>query len=152
MKKPDFVYVIYIEASPEKIFHALTDAETSARYWFHANDSDWKPGSPWAHRRLDAGREADIVGEVIESDPPRRLVVSWARPADVDDKTRHSRVTYEIEPIGGSTRLTVIHDELDEQMKAGVTRGWPAVLCSLKTYLETGEPLEALRNWKECAA
>jgi uncharacterized protein YndB with AHSA1/START domain len=84
-----------------------------------------------------------LVGKVIEIDPPRRLVLTWADPADTGTEARHSRVTFDIEPLSGTVRLTVTHDRLEpgSEMERDITRGWPAVLSSLKTMLETGEPL-----------
>jgi uncharacterized protein YndB with AHSA1/START domain len=78
MPKPRFLYVTYISASPEKVWTALTDPETTAKYWQHVNLSDWKPGSKWEHRENDRTGQVYLVGEVIKSLPPRRLVVSWA--------------------------------------------------------------------------
>src|SRR5258705_4688805 len=108
MPKQRFVYAIYIKASPEKIFHALTDGPTSGEYWFHENISDWKVGSKWVHRRLD-GSADDVVVKVVESDPPRRLVTTWAPPSAPDDPNQTSRVTFEIETVAGVSRLVVTH-------------------------------------------
>ena len=149
--KPDFVYVTYIAATPDKVWQAFVDTEVMSRYWIgpssecaRFNVSDWKPGSRWAHQRADGTRTVDIVGKVVESDPPRRLVYTWARPADASDEAKHSRVAIDIEPLsGGLVRLTVAHEDLakDPQMLAGVSGGWPAVLSNLKTLLETGRAL-----------
>lgn len=142
-RAPDFVYVVYIAASAEKVWNGLLDHELTRKYWGHDNVSDWKPGSRWEHVRSDESREVDIVGEVIESDPPRRLVITWAAPAEADDKSKHSRVTFELEALGPDCRLTMTHSELEagSAMHSGVTQGWPAVLCNLKTLLETGKTL-----------
>lgn len=151
MAKPDFVYVTYIATTAEKVWQAFVDTEVMAQYWFgptsdcsRVSVSDWKPGSPWEHQRLDAARTVDLVGKVIESNPPRRLVFTWARPADADDESKHSRVAIDIEPQGDKlVRLTVSHEglERDPQMLAGISGGWPAVLSNLKTLLETGRAL-----------
>jgi uncharacterized protein YndB with AHSA1/START domain len=87
-----------------------------------------------------------MVGRVVESDPPRRLVMTWALPEDKDKKEAHSRVTIEIEPVDEMVRLTVTHDELEagSKMLKGISNGWPRVLSSLKSLLETGKPL---RTW-----
>jgi uncharacterized protein YndB with AHSA1/START domain len=146
MTKPTFVYVTYISTTPEKVWNALTDGEMTKQYWVrHRNASDWKVGSTWQHQDYDDPAIVDIVGTVVESTPPRRLVITWAFPADAADKTKHSRVTFEIEPSMDAVRLTVTHDELDEDspMLNGVSRGWPLVLSSLKTLLETGHALPA---------
>jgi uncharacterized protein YndB with AHSA1/START domain len=87
MKKPYFVYVTYIATTPEKLFQALVDASVTRQYWLgtkadspaHENVSDWKPGSRWEHRRVDSATTLDIAGKVVENDPPRRLVLTWAR-------------------------------------------------------------------------
>lgn len=147
MNKEKFVYVTYIATTPEKAWQALVDGEMTRQYWDHDNVSDWKSGSAWEHRRIDAAGGADIVGEVIESDPPRRLVMSWAAPADAADKSRHSRVAIDIEAIGDAIRLSVTHDELEagSEMLKSISGGWPRVLSSMKSFLETGRPLV---TWK----
>jgi uncharacterized protein YndB with AHSA1/START domain len=151
MKKPDFVYVTYIATTPEKVWQALVDTDVTRKYWadpnagcVRVNVSDWQPGSRWEHQRLDDAHTVDIVGKVVESSPPRRLVYTWARPADAEDESKHSRVSFDIEPYGdGIIRLTVTHDDLerDPDMLAGVSGGWPKVLSNLKTLLETGRAL-----------
>jgi uncharacterized protein YndB with AHSA1/START domain len=143
MDKPQFVYVTYISTTPEKLWNALIDPELTRRYWDRENISDWKPGSTWEHRRSDASRTVDLVGKVIESAPPRRLVLTWASPPDAGNSAKHSRVTFDIEPIDEMVRLTVTHDELEagSEMLRGITQGWPRVLSSLKSLLETGRPL-----------
>ena len=143
-EKTSFVYVTYIRSTPEKVFEAITRPEIARRYWAHENVSDWKPGSPWKHVRADGAEVGDIVGKVIESTPPRRLVFSWARPADADDAAKHSRVSFDIEPYGEKlVRLTVTHDELEQDpgMLTSISGGWPKVLSNLKTFLETGSAL-----------
>src|SRR4051794_26382795 len=77
--RPEYVYVTYIQSTPEQVWHAITDPETSGRYWGHRNVSDWQPGSAWEHQRLD-GSGADAVGTVLEAEPPRRLVMTFAPP------------------------------------------------------------------------
>jgi uncharacterized protein YndB with AHSA1/START domain len=152
MTKPGFVYVTYIATSPEQVWRALVNTDVTREFWVdptsdrpaHENVSDWKPGSRWEHRRVDAAGTVDMVGKVVESSPPRRLVVTWARPKDAEDEAKHSRVTFDIEPQGaGLVRLTVTHEDLegDAQMLAGISDGWPKVLSNLKTLLETGRAL-----------
>jgi uncharacterized protein YndB with AHSA1/START domain/DNA-binding transcriptional ArsR family regulator len=137
--KPTFVYVTYIESTPERVWEALTDAEITASYWGHANVSDWRPGSRWEHRRIDGSDVADVVGEVVESDPPRRLVTTWSAP---DGQGEPSRVTFDIEGSGEIVRLTVTHEDLaDEADRENAAGGWAAVLSNLKSLLETGHPL-----------
>ncbi|HEY4306329.1 MAG TPA: SRPBCC family protein [Gemmatimonadaceae bacterium] len=148
MTKPEFVYVTYIATTPEKVFHAIVDTDIAQKYWMgapgslaRANYSDWKPGSRWEHRRVDESQSVDVVGKVVESEPPRRLVMTWARPAEADDDTKHSRVTFDIEQQEpGTVRLTVTHEnfEHDPKMLASISGGWPRVLSNLKTMLEAG--------------
>jgi uncharacterized protein YndB with AHSA1/START domain len=151
MTKPSFVYVTYIATTPEKVWQAFVDTDVMRQYWIgpnaqcaRVNVSDWRPGSAWEHRRVDAAGTVDIVGKVVESTPPRRLVFTWARPKDAEDDSKHSRVSFDIEPHGdGLIRLTVTHEDLerDPQMLAGISGGWPQVLSNLKTLLETGRAL-----------
>lgn len=137
--KPSFVYVTYIETTPENVWHALTDADLTASYWGHANVSDWQPGSEWKHLRTDGSGIADVVGIVTEAEPPHRLVTTWSEPQSPDNT---SKVTFLIEPLGPIVRLTVTHDDLaTEEDRAAVTHGWSAVLSNLKSLLETGHPL-----------
>lgn len=141
MDKPKFVYVSYIASTPDKVFNALIDPEVTRKYWGkHHNASDWKVGSRWEHRDFDDPKLVDIVGTVVESDPPRKLVVTWVRPKEEGDETRTSRVTYDVEPFMDVVRLTVTHDEFgeDTEMFESVSFGWPAVVSGLKTLLETG--------------
>lgn len=150
MDKPRCVYVTYISTTPEKLWSALTDGEITEKYWWrHRNVSDWKPGSPWRHEDCDNPGTVDIAGKVVECAPPKRLVITWAFPADLGNAAKTSRVTFEIEPMFEAVRLTVTHDELepDSEMLRGISQGWPKVLSSLKTFLETGKtmPMTALR-------
>jgi uncharacterized protein YndB with AHSA1/START domain len=149
MSKPEFVYVIYIQSTAEKIWQALTDPEMTKEFWGrHQNRSDWKPGSEWRHVNYDDATDIAVAGTVVESDPPRRLVLTWARPNETDV----SRVTFAIDDFMGSARLTVTHDELSEEMLSKIRAGWPAVLSSLKSLLETGASLPMTRqNWKKAS-
>lgn len=107
MSKPQFVYVTYISTTAEKLWNALQDGEMTKRYWGHRrNASDWQPGSSWQHRDYDDASLVDIVGKVVESKPPQRLVLTWALPADAANEARHSRVTFEIKPLADAVRLT----------------------------------------------
>ena len=147
MNKAKFVYVTYIAAKQEQVWKALLEGEFTRKYWEHDNVSDWKPGSKWEHRRSDATQKVDILGEVVESDPPNRLVLTWARPAD----TSWSRVTLDLETIDTMVRLTVTHEELEagSDMLRGISEGWPRVCSSLKSLLETGR---ALPTWAKATA
>ncbi|MDB5988907.1 MAG: polyketide cyclase [Herbaspirillum sp.] len=155
--KPDFVYVTYIATTPEKVWQALVEPEVTRQYWHglnadcsaHVNVSDWRPGSRWEHQNQDDARTVHIVGKVVESTPPRRLVFTWARPAEAEDASKHSRVAFDIEPHGnGLVRLTVTHEDLerDPQMLTSISGGWPQVLSNLKTFLETGRALHGSRS------
>ena len=140
MHKPDFVYKTYIRSTPEKTWDAITKPEFTRQYWGEmANLSDWKQGSEWKHVNKD--NETWIVGQVTESIPPKRLVVTWADPDDLKDV---SRVTYEIEPLEEMVCLTVTHDNFipGSEMAGKVSKGWPHVLSSLKSFLETGKGLK----------
>lgn len=139
--KPTFVYVTYIESAPEKVWQALTDADLTSEYWGHSNVSDWQVGSSWEHQRTDGTRTADVVGTVVESTPPRRLVCTWAAPGE-EGADGPTRVTFDIEPYGGIVRLTVTHENLaDEAERDAAAAGWAAVLSNLKSFIETGHVL-----------
>jgi uncharacterized protein YndB with AHSA1/START domain len=146
MDKPRFVYVTYIATTPEKLWDALIDSKMTAQYWQNDNVSDWKPGSRWEHRSSDKKGTVRLVGKVVESVRPRRLVLTWAFPADEAREDKHTRVTFDIETFRGVVRLTVTHDHLEpgSEMLEGITAGWPKVLSSLKSLLESGRALPQL--------
>lgn len=142
--KPKHVYHVFIRATPQAIWKAITDGESTQRY-FHANavDSEWRTGSPYVYRDSD-GRVA-IAGDVVEIDPPRRLVQTF-RFMDRDDPP--SRLVWEIEPLGETCRLTLVHEfdaptgtfeSVDDPM------GWQFILSGLKSLLETDRPLVVSR-------
>ncbi|WJR77476.1 SRPBCC family protein [Bradyrhizobium sp. NP1] len=142
MSKPEFVYVTYIETTPEKLWDALTNSDFTERYWFgYRATSDWKAGSPY-HIAKDGQRS--VEGMVLVSDRPNKLVYAWD-VVKYADRERTSRVTFDIEPRGTVVQLTVTHDELDERGRTlrDISGGWPMVLASLKSFLETGKPLPA---------
>jgi uncharacterized protein YndB with AHSA1/START domain len=142
MSKQSFVYVTYIRTDPERLWQALSKPEFTRQYWFGAHqESDWKPGASWTLVFAD-GRVAD-AGEVLEIDPPRRLVLKWRNEFRPEVKAEgYTRCTFEIERDGEMTRLTVTH-EADKPHKLidAVSQGWPKVLSSLKSLLETGSAL-----------
>ena len=148
MAKSRFVYVTYIRTTPEKLWQALTDPEFTRKYWVQSwQECEWKPGASWKLRVPD-GRVAD--GEVLEIEPPRRLVLSW-RASELFSEAHvegYSRFTYELEKQKESVKLTVIHeiDKPDSKLIGTVSSGWPMILASLKSLLETGEPLEETRH------
>jgi uncharacterized protein YndB with AHSA1/START domain len=144
MNKSRFVYVTYIAAGPEKVWNALLDGEMTRQYWGHLNVSDWKVGSGWQHQRADGSNKVDLVGKVLESSAPRRLVISWATPGEADKPEKVSRVTFDIESYKREhARLTVTHDELEpgSGMERDISGGWPLVLSNLKSFLETGKAM-----------
>jgi uncharacterized protein YndB with AHSA1/START domain len=146
----NFVYVTYIRSRPDKVFEAITKPDVARRYWGHENLSDWKPGSKWEHVRANDERTVELVGKVIEVSPPTRLVISWANASQASDLEKHSRVTFDVEEFEDMVRLTVTHDELeaDSGMEKGIKRGWPIVLSSLKSFLETGQGMDVFAKPK----
>ena len=145
-----FVYVTYIHSTPEKVFEAITKPDIARRYWGHENVSDWKPGSKWEHVRANDKRTVELVGKVVEVSPPTRLVITWANASLASDPSAHSRVTFEIAEYDDMVRLTVTHDELEagSGMAKGIKQGWPVVLSSLKSMLETGHGLDVFAKPK----
>lgn len=138
MNKLDQHYTMFINATPQKVWDAITNPEFSRQYWGgHANISDWKAGARWQHEDTNNGNAVRIAGKVLESIPQKRLVISWFSP---DNEADISEVVFTIEPIQNLVRLDVVHHKFnaDSVMAGHVANGWPAVLCSLKTYLETG--------------
>ena len=151
-----FRYVTYIATTPDQLWTALTDPSFTKRYWGAELISDWQPGShiTWTY----GGAMMDGEGQVVlEAQPPQRLSYTWHQitpefiavtGADAEwvaaaSAERLSRVTFEIEPAGTLVKLTVVHDDFDADsvILPGITEGWPAIFASLKTLLETGEPL-----------
>lgn len=139
MDSERFVYVIYIASTPERVWEALLRDELTRQYWGHENVSDWKPGLRWEHVTADGERRVRIVGQVLECVPPERLVLTWADPAT---PAAASRVSLTVEQVGKKVRLTVVHDQLPLEMARKIAEGWPRVLSSLKSLLETGRPLD----------
>ena len=141
--KPKFVYVMYIAATPDKVWRALTDPDQTEKYWFGFRvNANGKTGARFIAR--SPGGEDFDKGVILESDPPRRLSCTWRPQHDNDRHERPSRVTFDLTPVKNQVRLTVVHDDFDEGSKAfeSISTGWPAVLSSLKSFLETGRALE----------
>jgi uncharacterized protein YndB with AHSA1/START domain len=148
MSKPQFVYVTYIRTTPEKLWAALTDPATVRQFWFGMTVvSDFKPGSPW-RLVFEDGRVAD-TGEILEADPPKRLVIRWRNEFKPELKDAgFSRCTMEIElaeyypGMGGkAVKLAIAHEaesETGAPFIAAVSGGWPKVVANLKSLLETG--------------
>ena len=140
MSKPEFVYTTYIETSVEKLWRALTDGDFTERYWFgHRVTSDWQVGSAYKFATPDHS----VEGKVLISDPPKQLAYTWDTCSPDTDHERPSRVTFDLEPRGKVVKLTVTHDNLDEDGKTfrNISGGWPIVIASLKSLLETGREL-----------
>ena len=138
--RPTFVYVTYIAATPERVWEALTDADLTASYWGHRNESDWQPGSPWEHVRTDGSGVSDVSGTVVEAVLPERLVLTF--PGSEEQRENPSVVTFTIEPHEEIVRLSVRHEGLPtEEDYQAISGGWPAVMANLKSLLETGAVL-----------
>jgi uncharacterized protein YndB with AHSA1/START domain len=135
-----FVYVTYIHTTPEKLWSALTDAEYMKQYWFGTHcESQWTAGSSWKMVSRD-GQISDS-GEIIESDPPRRLMIRWQHQAKPELKAEGmSQCTMELEPSGTTVKLSITHTiERDpSKLIAAVSGGWPKIISNLKSLLETG--------------
>lgn len=149
MAESRFVYVTYIRTTPEKLWQALLDPEFTRRYWFETwLESGWTPGSSW-QLMIPDGRVGHS-GEVIEIEPQRRLVLSWRAEFKPELRAEgYSRVIFELEPQGESVRLTLIHeiDKPGSKLVGALSVGWPQLLASLKSLLETGESLAETRHW-----
>ena len=145
-KKPKLVYTILIRSTPKHTWDAITKPEVTRQYWAEiANVSDWKKSSKWEHVTKD--NEVWVTGEVVECAPPKRLVLTWADPDDLKDK---SRVTFELEKVEDLVCLTVTHDQFQagSKMVDKVSWGWPRVLSSMKSFLETGKGLNIFAGVK----
>lgn len=140
MSKPQFVYVIFIKTPAEKLWDALTDPEMNKKYWFGAHqESQWTAGSSWKIVFADGG-VAD-TGEIIEADPPKRLVIQWRNEFKPELKAEGtSRCTMQIEAVNGAVKLTITHtlDGDGTKFIEAVSGGWPLILSNLKSLLETG--------------
>ena len=151
MASSKFVYVTYIRTTPEKLWRALIEPEFTRQFWAGTHQvSDWKVGSDWKIMIPD-GRLGDS-GKVIEFEPPTRLVLSWRNEFKSELKTEgHSKATYELEPAGSAVKLTLTHEigVPNSKLIKGVSQGWPHILASLKSLLETGESLVESREWPE---
>ena len=153
MSKPKFVYVTYIRTTPEKLWAALTEPQTIKKFWFGITaDSDFKPGSSWA-LKFEDGRLADS-GEILEAVPPKRLVIKWRNEFRSHLREEGwSQCVMELSQEAELTKLTITHSiEKDRsQLIQAVSDGWPRVLSSLKSYLETGSAHGDTRNVSEKA-
>jgi uncharacterized protein YndB with AHSA1/START domain len=141
MARSTFIYVTYIRTTPERLWSALTDdVEFMKQYWFGVQcESQWRAGSSWKMVRPD-GRILD-AGEIVEAEPPRRLVIRWQHQDRPELKAEgESRCTMELEPVGTAVKLSITHTIEREPSKLieAVSGGWPKVISNLKSLLETG--------------
>ncbi|MDQ0395078.1 SRPBCC family protein [Labrys monachus] len=140
MTRSTFVYVTYIRTTPEKLWSALTDAAFTRQYWFGMRcESQWTAGSSWQLMSGDGAIFDD--GEIVEAEPPRRLVIRWQHQNKPELKIEGpSRCTMELEPSGGAVKLSITHTIEREPSKfiEAVSGGWPKVISNLKSLMETG--------------
>ncbi|HEV7668555.1 MAG TPA: SRPBCC family protein [Thermoanaerobaculia bacterium] len=151
MSKPHFIYVTFILTTAEKLWNALTRGDLTQRYWYDRRiESDWQVGSPV--RFFDG--DSDVLtdsGEILVCDPPRQLIYTFRPEAgEGEEAMDFSRVSFGIESLPGMVKFTLIHDQLPDQEMANAFReGWAPILSSLKTFLETGEPMPRIRKLEE---
>lgn len=140
MSKSTFVYVTYIRTTQEKLWSALTDAEFMKQYWLgHHCESQWTAGSAW--KMLSSKGVVTDAGEIVEADPPRRLVIRWQHKANPEIEAEgDSRCTMELAPTGAAVKLSITHtiEREPSRLIAAVSGGWPMILSNLKSVLETG--------------
>ena len=164
MEKPEFVYTTYIKSTPERLWQALTDPSFTRQWWQTTFETDWSVGSSmtWDNNGIVIADPAQVV---LECDPYRRLAYTWHTfTPELNERLQfgdelfaklasehRSRVAFDIEPLGEMVKLTVVHDDFEPDSTAAtmVRNGWPAILSSLKTLLETGEPLASARSARE---
>lgn len=151
-KGSKFIYVTYIRTTKEKLWDALTKPEFTKEYWAETwQDCEWQTGSTWKLMKPD--NQIGDSGKIIEINKPDRLVVSWRNEFKPELKEEgYSRCTFDLEQMEDTVKLTVTHEIDCEKSKliGAVSGGWPAILASLKSLLETGEPLELTRKWAKC--
>ncbi|HEX8802342.1 MAG TPA: SRPBCC family protein [Terriglobales bacterium] len=157
MARSTFVYVTYIRTTPARLWSALTDAEFMKQYWFGVHcESEWTAGSSW--KLVSGDGQIMDAGEIVEAEPPRRLVIRWQNQFKPELKAEgESRCTMELEPSGTAVKLSITHTIEREPSKfiAAVSGGWPKVISNLKSLLETGSavlqdpyPIESARSGK----
>jgi uncharacterized protein YndB with AHSA1/START domain len=153
MTRSTFVYVSYIRTTPEKLWSALTDAHFMKQYWFGMRaESEWTARSPW--KLVSSDGQTFDAGEIVEAEPPRRLVIRWQHQNKPELKAEgDSLCTLELEPSGAAVKLSITHTiERDpSKLIEAVSGGWPKVISNLKSLLETGsialqDPYPSERN------
>jgi uncharacterized protein YndB with AHSA1/START domain len=151
MAKSKFVYVTYIRTTPKKLWEALTTPKFQRQFFFGTTqESEWKKGASW--RIVKPGGGVCDSGEVLEIKPARRLVLKWRNEFIPEmRKEGYSRMTLDIEKHGASVKLTIVHEMGKSRSKFidAVSEGWPPIVSSLKTLLETGQSLKETRRWVE---
>lgn len=151
MAESCFVYVTYIRTTTEKLWQSLIAPEFTRRYWLGMwHESDWQPGSAW--RIMIPDGRVGHSGEIVEIEPGRKLVLKWRNEFQPDLRAEGDTIAaFELEPQGESVKLTVTHrsDVPGSKMIETISGGWPRILASLKSLLETGEPLAATRCWPQ---
>lgn len=149
MANSQFFYVTYIRTTPEKLWRALIEPEFTRQYWCETwQDCEWKVGASWKIMAPD-GRVADS-GKILEFEPHKKIVLTWQNHLFADAEAEgDSRLTYELERLDDTVKLTVIHsiDKDGSTLIEKVSMGWPAILASLKSLLETGNALEQTKHW-----
>jgi uncharacterized protein YndB with AHSA1/START domain len=148
MAESRFVYVTYIRTTPEKLWQALLEPEFTRQYWFESShESEWTPGAAW--QLVMPNGHALNSGEVREIEPHRKLVLQWLAEFNPELRAEGpSRVTFDLEPQGESVKLTITHeiDRPDSRVVQTFSGGWPLLMASLKSFLETGESLAQTRH------
>lgn len=151
MASSKFVYVTYIRTTAEQLWNALTQPEFTRQYWAETwQECEWRHGAPW-RLMIPDGRVGDS-GEVVEIDRPRRLVLNWRNQFVPELHAEgNTRLTYELEQQGEEVKLTLIHESDVPHSKAidALSNGWPGLLASVKSLLETGRPLASTTRWPE---
>jgi uncharacterized protein YndB with AHSA1/START domain len=139
--RSQFVYVTFIRTTPEKLWEALTDPKFIRQYWFGSTiESSWKKDASWRLKKADG--QTDTVGEILEIDPPRRMVIRWQNERVPELMAEGpSRCTIEVEPKGNAVKLTITHEieRPESKLMKSVSGGWPLVISNLKSLLETGQ-------------
>lgn len=140
-KRSSFVYVTFIRTTPQRLWDALTDPQFTRQYWFGSTvECGWQKGSPW--KLVSSDGDVTDTGEILEIDPPRRMVIRWQNEWKPELKAEGpGRCTIELEPVDRAVKLTITHeiDRADSKLITAVSGGWPAVLSNLKSLLETGK-------------